>query len=1253
MASSIKTPKQALSPAFLKQPPNREEIELFKKEFLALFDRIDENESEEFHKNLVKDFLNAVYYKDKHYINTKGRNDLVIHNGNNASSSVGVLIETKSPANKAEMIRICTGEPVCSPNTPNTEGTPRHDLNKKSFHELVLYYLRERKTGRNFELRNLMITNIYEWFVFDAQDFEKLFYQNTAFINHFEQFQAGKLSGTSTDFFYKEIVAPEIARLTHEIPCVHFDIRDYKNHDVENEDFVALYKFFSPVHLLKRELATDNNKLNKEFYNELLHILGLTETQSEKKIKIERKSKDRNEGSLLELTIAQLETIDLSQIDVETGHAPSLHFDVALSLIITWINRILFLKLLEAQLLKYNSPSPTLPEREGDSPSIGGGWGEAAFLTTEKISTFSKLNALFFQILAQTTDKRPAYLQEFINVPYLNSSLFEETEFEKVLKISALPNDVRLPLYEKSVLAPLPPKGGNYPPLGGRGALEYLLHFLNAYNFSGIQDAGENPDKLISAAVLGLIFEKINGYKDGSFFTPSFITMYMCRETIGRAVVQKFNEAKGWNCHTINDVHNHIGKNTEDIKEANRIFNTIRICDPAVGSGHFLVSALNEMIYLKSELGILADEHFKTLNAYQIDIESDELTIKYNGEHFRYNPRNAESQRIQKTFFHEKQTIIENCLFGVDINPNSVKICQLRLWIELLKHAYYLDFKHADNADACTLRSTRETDFRRLEEKNLRKSIQSASSACQNLQTLPNIDINIKCGNSLMSRFDLADKYHTIPGLEQKVKQATQKYKEWVSLYKNTDNKEAKRQIVKNIENEKAIFYQINNALDADWQNLKKVRDELATHTQSFSIFDTQINQWNDKAAELSEKVQKLEAAYNEKKRGCFEWRFEFPEVLDDNGNFTGFDVVIGNPPYVSTRNMENSLKETYKKSYILAQGQYDLFTLFIEKSNILLNTNGIFSFIIPKKLLTNENFRIVREFLLENLPIRIYLDTQMPFESAAVEANVIVSTRKKIDSVKTYIYQSGKIDYYYDVNNELINLMPFKIFPFAINPKNILILEKILQKTIDKLGDYVEILRGMECGFNHKSISKDNGTQKIIKGEHIDKYIIRPTEWYVTPNLCEKKVLKSTNIYQTIPKLVTKFVSNSLDFALDEVGYYNTNVVYNVLFKEETQKYLKFFLGLCNSKVINFWFFNTYINDDKLFPHIQKNQLDSIPVILPNDVSPFESLVNKILSAKKENPAADTTELEREIDGLVYGLYGLTEEEIKIIEGK
>ncbi len=175
--------------------------------------------------------------------------------------------------------------------------------------------------------------------------------------------------------------------------------------------------------------------------------------------------------------------------------------------------------------------------------------------------------------------------------------------------------------------------------------------------------------------------------------------------------MQKFNGRKKWECENIDDLYDKI----KDRNEANEITDSLKICDPAVGSGHFLVSALNEMIAVKSELRILQDRKGRRLREYQAEVANDELIVTdEDGELFKYNPKNRESQRVQETLFHEKQTIIENCLFGVDINPNSVKICRLRLWIELLKYAYY--------------------------------------KSGNELETLPNIDINIKCGNSLITR---------------------------------------------------------------------------------------------------------------------------------------------------------------------------------------------------------------------------------------------------------------------------------------------------------------------------------------------------------------------------------------------------------------------------------------------------------------------------------------------------------------------
>src|SRR5690606_30967950 len=376
-------------------------------------------------------------------------------------------------------------------------------------------------------------------------------------------------------------------------------------------------------------------------------------------------------------------------------------FNVALELSITWINRILFLKLLEAQLITYH---------KGDK--------SFSFLNLDKIKNYDDLNSLFFQVLARKYDERNEDVKKiFEKVPYLNSSLFEPTDIEQVtLFISNLKDDKTIPIFSQTVLKDQQGKKRT----GNISTLQYLFEFLDAYDFGaeGGEEIQEDNKTLINASVLGLIFEKINGYKDGSFFTPGFITMYMCRETIRKAVVQKFNDEKGWKCKTLDDVYDKI----EDRDEANALVNSIKICDPAVGSGHFLVSALNEMIAIKSDLRILQDREGRRLREYHVEVVNDELIVtNEDGGLFEYRPHSKESRRVQEALFHEKQTIIENCLFGVDINPNSVKICRLRLWIELLKNAYYRNPEAAQPA----------------------------------LETLPNIDINIKTGNSLISRFAL------------------------------------------------------------------------------------------------------------------------------------------------------------------------------------------------------------------------------------------------------------------------------------------------------------------------------------------------------------------------------------------------------------------------------------------------------------------------------------------------------------------
>lgn len=216
MALTILSPRKALNKAFLKSKPSRGDIELFKKNLIQVIDQIDENESEEFHKNILSTFLRDTYYKEDHYINTKGRNDLVIHNGKNSNSTVGVIIEAKKPSNKYEM-------------------PTANSLNVKAMHELILYFLRERIPQQNFEIKHLIITNLYEWFIFDSSIFERAFAQDKKFVQNFLGFESGRLSGKTTDFFYNTIAKPAIIKKFSDVTFTYFNIQDYYKF-VVNED---------------------------------------------------------------------------------------------------------------------------------------------------------------------------------------------------------------------------------------------------------------------------------------------------------------------------------------------------------------------------------------------------------------------------------------------------------------------------------------------------------------------------------------------------------------------------------------------------------------------------------------------------------------------------------------------------------------------------------------------------------------------------------------------------------------------------------------------------------------------------------------------------------------------------------------------------------------------------------------------------------------------------------------------------------
>lgn len=1209
-------PRKALNKAFLKIKPNRTGIELFKQNLILLLDSIKDKESEEFHKNLISDFLKNTYYSPNHFINTKGRNDLVIHIGKEAKSNVGVIIEAKSPTNKAEMLS-------------------QKNINSKALQEMVLYFLRERITHKNLEVKNVVATNVNEWYIFDAQLFDKLFAQNKSFVKQFQDFEEGKLSGTNTDFFYKEIAKPYIDTVLDKLEYTYFDLASYdkilRNEDkLDDAKLIVLYKLLSPEHLLKLSFANDSNSLDKNFYNELLHLIGLTETKEGGKKLIERpKAGQRNAGSLLENVINQLDSLDkLSRLPnvKQYGDTHEVRlFTVGLELCITWVNRILFLKLLEAQLISYH---------KGDK--------SYAFLHKDLLHDYDNLNALFFMVLAKKPEERNDRVKTlFAKVPYLNSSLFEPTELEhQTLFISGLEDDIQLPIVSGTVL-----KDANGKKLTGtHKAIEYFFDFLDAYDFAseGSEEIQEDNKTLINASVLGLIFEKINGYKDGSFYTPSFITMYMCKETIRRAVVQKFNETKGWNCEDFDALYNKI----EDPKEANAIINSVKICDPAVGSGHFLVSALNEMIAIKHDLRVLVDREGKRLKEYQVDIVNDELIVTdEDGLPITYNPKSKESQRLQETLFHEKQTIIENCLFGVDINPNSVKICRLRLWIELLKNAYY------------------KTDV--------------TSSGVEMLETLPNIDINIKCGNSLIARFGLdADLKEAL----KKSKLKIEDYKRAVDQYRNAESKEQKRDMETLIAEIKTNFRTEINQNGKEIKELQKLKYEFNVKFDSAQLFETKLTKAEQKAKkDLADKIDKIETQLEEIKsnkiyENAFEWRFEFPEVLNDEGDFVGFDVVIGNPPYVDIKELgQNDVKYFFEK-YKTASNRINLYSIFIEKVYDLIKDKSSFSFIIPNSILMNSSYLELRKLIVDDVEEIIKLPDNI-FEEATVETIIFNLIKNKVGNTCKVIKYSAKdkitsidLDKRMFINKDSWKSFDDLKFNVYLDEHVFTILNKL--NSFEKLSENADFTLGITPYDKYKGHSQNliknrdfhsetkisDEYKPLIKGENILPFIVTETiseyirygNWLGAPReerfFTEPRIIIRQIISGNPPKIYAGYTDKPLYF---------TQIGFSVIPKNEiTPKYL---LSLLNSKLVNFYHKYMFLDIEKeLFQKILIENCKNLPIIKigVKEQQPFIDKVDQILSLKKVNPAADTSALEREIDFMVYELYGLSEEEISIVEG-
>ncbi|ECO2146179.1 class I SAM-dependent DNA methyltransferase [Campylobacter jejuni] len=1144
-----------------------------------------------------------------------------------------VIIEAKLPHSRE----------FFSPSKPNC----------KALHECILYYLRERK-ALNSSLKHIIITDFYSFFIFKADLFEELFNKNKYFKEAFENFESkNSLFKGNTDEIYKEF--EKILNGDSTLKGLFVDLKPILEQDkLSFSKLKPLFKIFSKDCLLGEFNPNDANSLNNAFYKELLYILGLYESKQNSKLIITKSEESKEEQGTFYTAIN-------SKLKEE-------NFETILKLLILWLNRILFLKLIESNLVRFN-----------DDKNL-------KFLNFKKILDFDKLSELFFEVLAKEKSTRKK--SEFAYLPYLNSSLFEKQSIENTLEISSLSNDLKLFYYKNTVLKDDKCKAKK----GQVGLLEYLFEFLDSFDFGSDDEQSEilSQKELISSSVLGNVFEKLNGYKEGSFYTPSFITSYMCKESITKVVLDKFNAQFDLDAKDISELRRSLRK--EDKKAQKELLNSIKICDPAVGSGHFLVSALNVMLSIYDELNLFDEEFY-------LEVQNDEILITgRKGEFIEYKrPKTPKDKAhlIQQELFHTKKDIIENNLFGVDINPNSCEITKLRLWIELLKHSFYQSFDDENYHD---------------------------------LKTLPNIDINIKCGNSLVSYFETGKSLNHYPNIKERIN----KYKHIVKDYKEgfyTD----KSHINQEIKNLKISFKNFCFA-DKFKKEMKSFNDKCEKYSKKYGNFlaiddenlkffvsaNLTLFDFDEKEAtkEFANLKKEYDNIFNLESNHPFEWRFEFPEILDDDGNFKGFDLIIGNPPYIKENDNKDLFTNTKKlRTY---QGKMDIWYHFVGRGFDILKNNGYLAFIATNNWVTNSGAKKLRNIVLEESQILSLVDFSsfMVFDSASIQT--MIMQFQKIKPPKNYEFHFAKITTQTPIYEDVINLLKNEktqnneILSINLTPKKFI--DKTLNFTksdyeelfnkIQKYGKFYleesEVAQGIVPAIDEAFVIKDKNVfskneQCFIKeyytglsgkfySSFTDKYLIYLSNKNYSGNLDDlpnlkqhfqkyKEILKESKIKYKTPnkpyfylhrEREEKFFKKGEEKIISQVRCIEPIFVYSnenfygsraLFFIQTCRINLKYLTGVLNSKLIAFWLKHKGKIQGNLFK-IDKEPLLNIPVVNINSkneklANKLISLVDEILKAKEQDKNANTQELENKINSLTYKLYNLTEEEIKIIEGK
>ncbi|WP_028828463.1 Eco57I restriction-modification methylase domain-containing protein [Proteocatella sphenisci] len=811
------------------------------------------------------------------------------------------------------------------------------------------------------------------------------------------------------------------------------------------------------------------------------------------------------------------------------------------------------------------------------------------------------LEPLFYEALNEQRGDIGYYNKLKCKVPFLNGGLFEPLD-----NYDWNHNDFDIPNEMFSNID-----------LKGKEDADGILDIFDRYNFTMNEDEPLEKEVAVDPEMLGKIFENLLDVKDrkskGAFYTPREIVHYMCQESLANhisnetgisydaikdfIVYGEFMKDQDTNISSRNgDSELFISteildtkSNINRLKDVDDALANIRVADPAVGSGAFPLGMLSEIVRARKNITeymvMIINDKFKSRMLYEIDRHP--LNLKYH--------------------------TIKNSIFAVDIDPSAVDITKLRLWLSLVVD--------------------QETDENAVDD--------GMHAVTRNPRPLPNLDCNIRCGNSLIDELDGAKLINESDLFGNRVYQISVGQNQYDSLLSRL------------FEAQDRLFYEKNHSeKEQIKRSIRSIIDNIVLLNLGEGINPAIVEKYNE--------------VKNQPSPPFFLWQLEFARVFKEKG---GFDVVIGNPPYGAkfSKNEKNILSKLYR-----FVPDYESSNFFIDKSKELLKFDGLVNYIIPNMFMANINAKKYREQLIQNWEILVIDDLSNidVFDSAKVRTCIILLKNNdkeffaKFNKMTIKLNQIKFLKSKCTTKNDLSNFIDNWLNIIDKSNDQIIICKKITNNSIP-FSDISDISQGLipydkyrghsiETIKNrvwHSDFKKDETYRPELAGKDVNRFSIKWNgkiwisygDWLAAPR--KKEYFNSERILIreiTNPRILAAFTSEE---------FYNTPSIINCI---NIKCNIKYILGILNSKLMTYYHMSSSPKANKgLFPKILVNDVRRLPIKYADEIDHIEmvKLVDEYIKALEVSSDDEISEIDKRIDELVYKIYDINDSEVKVIE--